>query len=96
MFDAVDNQTEPVPKPVRCIYCNSSDVAKHGCSETGEQRYRCRNDECPHVTFMCSYMNFGCFPEIKNKVTDMALNGSGIHDTARVLEIAPPTVIKEL
>ena len=85
-----------VLEPVRCIYCNSSDVAKHGFSETGEQRYRCCNDECSHVTFMCSYTNLGCLPEIENKVADMALNGSGIRDTARVLEIAPSTVVKEL
>lgn len=85
-----------VLEPIRCIYCNSSNVMKHGRSETGEQRYRCCNDECRHVTFMCSYMNLGCLTEIKNKVIDMALNGSGIRDTARVLDIGPPTVIKEL
>jgi hypothetical protein len=45
---------------------------------------------------MCSYTNLGCLPEIKSKVEDMALNGSGIRDTARVLEISPSTVIKEL
>ena len=85
-----------VLEPVRCIHCDSSDVVKHGCSEIGEQRYRCCNDECSHVTFMLSYTNLGCLPEIENKVVDMALNGSGIRDTARVLDISPPTVIKEL
>ena len=45
---------------------------------------------------MCSYANLGCLPEIGGKVVDMALNGSGIRDTARVLDIGPPTVIKEL
>ena len=52
-----------VLEPVRCIHCDSSDVVKHGCSETGEQRYRCCNDECSHVTFMLSYTNIGCLPE---------------------------------
>ncbi len=45
---------------------------------------------------MLSYANLGCLPEIESKVVDMALNGSGIRDTARVLDVAPPTVIKEL
>ena len=85
-----------VLEPVRCIHCSSSDVVKHGCSETGEQRYRCCNDKCSHVTFMLSYTNRGCLQEIKDKVVDMALNASGIRDTARVLGISPPTVIKEL
>jgi transposase-like protein len=35
-------------------------------------------------------------PEVKNKIIDMAINGSGIRDTARVLEISPTTVINEL
>jgi transposase-like protein len=35
-------------------------------------------------------------PEIKEQIVDMALNGSGIRDTARVLKISPTTVINEL
>ncbi len=85
-----------VLEPVCCIHCGNSDVIKHGCLKTGKQRFFCRNDACPHVTFIRDYTNLGCLTEIKNKVVDMALNGSGIRDTARVLDISPPTVIKEL
>jgi insertion element IS1 protein InsB len=35
-------------------------------------------------------------PEVKEHIIDMALNGSGIRDTARVLKISPTTVISEL
>jgi len=42
------------------------------------------------------YSNQGYLTEVKLKVTDMAMNGSGIRDTARVLKISPVTVIKEL
>jgi len=35
-------------------------------------------------------------PEVKKRIIDMALNGSGIRDTARVLEISPNTVMSEL
>ena len=34
--------------------------------------------------------------KVKEQIVDMALNGSGIRDTARVLYISTSTVIKEL
>jgi transposase-like protein len=34
--------------------------------------------------------------EVKQKIVDMALNGSGVRDTARVLHVSPATVIREL
>jgi transposase-like protein len=33
-------------------------------------------------------------PEVKEKIAEMAMNGSGIRDTARVLRISPSTVIR--
>ena len=38
----------------------------------------------------------GYLPEVKQQITEMALNGSGIRDTARVLRISPTTVIEAL
>jgi len=38
----------------------------------------------------------GRAPEIRRQVIDMAINGSGIRDTARVLRISPTTVIAVL
>jgi transposase-like protein len=38
----------------------------------------------------------GRSPVIKEQIIDIALNGSGIRDTARVLQISPTTVINEL
>jgi transposase-like protein len=38
----------------------------------------------------------GAIPEVKQQIVDMALNASGIRDTARVLHVSPTTVIKEL
>lgn len=34
--------------------------------------------------------------ELKQKIVDMALNGSGVRDTTWVLHISPATVIREL
>jgi transposase-like protein len=33
---------------------------------------------------------------VKEQIVDMAMNASGIRDTARVLHISPTTVINEL
>ena len=81
---------------VRCPYCHSDDVIKGGKTDTGKQRYRCHNAACPHRSFLCDPAYKGRLPEIKQQVIDMSRNGSGIRDTARVLQISPTTVINEL
>jgi transposase-like protein len=42
------------------------------------------------------YTYAGQLPEVKQQIVDMAMNASGIRDTARVLHISPTTVLKEL
>ena len=78
--------------PVICPNCNSENVIKHGKSGEGKQRYRCLNSECTKNTFILDYSYQGCLAQTKETIIDMALNGSGIRDTARVLKIAPNTV----
>jgi insertion element IS1 protein InsB len=85
-----------VLEPVLCPDCQSSDVVKHGQSAAGKQRYKCRNPECRRSTFIKHYSYRGYLREVKQQITQMALNGSGIRDTARVLSISPTTVIEEL
>ncbi|MBD3886830.1 IS1 family transposase [Phormidium tenue FACHB-886] len=85
-----------VLEPVLCPDCGSDDVVKHGRSEAGKQRYKCRNSECRRSTFIQAYGYRGYLPEVKQQIADMALNGSGIRDTARVLRTSPTTVIEEL
>jgi insertion element IS1 protein InsB len=82
--------------PVRCPYCQSDQVIKGGQTETGKQRYRCQQAHCSHRSFVLEPTYNGRLPEIKAQIIDMALNGSGIRDTARVLKISPTTVINEL
>ena len=82
--------------PVRCIHCQSSDVVKNGKSAEGKQRYLCRNDDCPHRTFILDYSYQGRLKEVKQKVVEMTLNRSGIRDTARVLHISTNTVTNEI
>ena len=42
------------------------------------------------------YHNTGWVPEVKRQMAEMALNGSGIRDTARVLRVSPVTVLRVL
>src|SRR5215813_12229170 len=81
---------------LHCPHCQGTDIVRHGTTRQGKQRYRCR--PCPErgCTFLLKYAYAGQSPEIKQQIVDMALNASGIRDTARVLHVSPSTVIKEL
>jgi transposase-like protein len=46
--------------------------------------------------FLLEYSYAGQSPEVKQQIVDMAMNTSGIRDTARVLHVSPTTVLKEL
>ncbi len=81
--------------PIHCPYCESTNVVKRGKTDIGKQRYLCKNENCTHKTFILDYSYNGYLPEVKQKIVDMALNGSGIRNTARVLHISPNTVIDE-
>ena len=79
--------------PVHCPHCQSTEVMKAGKQANGTQRYRCQNRQCARRIFLLLYQDRGRMPEIRRQVVAMALNGSGIRDTARVLRISPTTVI---
>ena len=81
---------------VHCPYCHTADVIKYGITDQGKQRYRCQNADGPRHTFILDYSYKGRLPAIKEQIVDMARNGSGIRDIARVLRISPTTVIEEL
>ena len=81
---------------VQCPYCHSTKVIKAGKQANGTQRYRCQNEQCARRIFLLHYQDRGRMPEIRRQVVDMAINGSGVRDTARVLRISPTTVIAVL
>jgi len=60
-------------------------MVKYGTVAEDKQRYRHR--ACPERgrTFLLAYTYAGQSPAIKRQIVDMAMNASGIHDTARVL-----------
>jgi transposase-like protein len=85
-----------ITQVLHCPYCQGIDIVKHGTMPEGKQRYRCR--ACPERgrTFLLAYTYAGQSPAVKQQMVDMAMNASGIRDTARVLHVSPTTVIKEL
>ncbi len=82
--------------PVLCPSCKCDHVVKRGKTELGKQRYLCLNPECGKNTFILDYTYHGYLPGVKEQIIDMAMNGSGIRDTARVLRISSGTVISEI
>ena len=82
--------------PVRCPHWGSAQMVKRGKTENAKQRYLCQQQDCPVKTFMLDYAYNGCLLQVKQQIIEMALNGSGIRDTARVLKMSPTTVINAL
>ena len=83
-------------EPIHCTTCDGVDIVKNGKSPAGKQRYLCRNSECCRRSFILKYSYRGHLSEVKQQIVDMALNDSGIRDTARVLKVSPTTVIEQL
>ena len=81
---------------VQCPECGSEEVVRYGRQPNGEQRYRCNNPVCRRRIFLGQYPNTEWMPQVKQQMVEMALNGSGIRDTARVLGVSPTTVITTL
>lgn len=81
---------------VRCPRCGSDEIIKRGKTDAGSQRYWCRNAACAQGSFLLEYRYQGSQPLVKRQIVDMALNGSGIRDTARVLGISKDTVLSSL
>lgn len=83
-------------REVICPHCKGNQIMKAGRSAKGTQRYRCQNENCSTKTFMLEYRYRAYQRGIKEQVIDMAINGSGVRDTARVLKIDKGTIISTL
>ncbi len=81
---------------INCPKCSGTKIMKSGKSNKGVQRYCCKNLVCEMNTFMLSYKNKAYEAGIKKKILDMAINGGGIRDTARVLGINRNTVMSTI
>ena len=81
---------------VICPNCGSNHIIKAGRSTKGIQRYGCQNQGCQTKTFMKQYCYKAYESGIKEQIVEVAINGSGIRDTARVLKISKGAVIDTL
>jgi transposase-like protein len=81
---------------IRCPHCQSDAVVKYGKASNGKERFRCQQSAQCGRTFLRSYAYPGCLPRVKQQIVEMTLNGSGIRDIVRVLQVGPNTVLKEL
>ena len=68
---------------LHCPYCQGTDIIRHGKTRHGKQRYCCQETLCDGRTFLLDYSYAGHSAEIKQQIVDMAMNASGIRDTAR-------------
>ena len=75
-------------KVVTCPRCGSENVRKFGFDKNNNQRYECKNINCDKKIFILEYNNNGCVEGIDDKIIKMTLNGRGIRDISRVLEIS--------
>ncbi len=77
---------------VRCPFCNSENVSKHGHNKTGKRVYHCKNAECTHKYFVEEYTYKAYNPEVRQQVLQMAVDGTGTRATGRILGISKDTV----
>ena len=85
-----------ITQTLHCPYCPGVDIVKNGKTPQQKQRYQCREEPCSGRTFILNDAYPGQSRKVKDVIVNMALNGSGIRDTARVLQVSTSTVIKEL
>ena len=87
---------------IKCTHCSGTDLQKNGHSENGTQRWRCLN--C-RKSFQLSYRYNARKPGVKEQITVLTLNSSGVRDTSyfvrstsigRSLKINKNTIIAEL
>ena len=78
---------------LHCPNCQGTDIVRHSKTRPGKQRYRCREKHCAGHTFLLDYSYPGQSPAVKEQIVEMALNASGIRDTARVLHVSTNTVM---
>ena len=86
-----------ITQVLHCTYFQSTDIVRHGSTPEDKPRYRCRACRLGRGrTFLLEYAYAGQAPEVKQQIVDMAMNASGLRDTARVRHVSSTTVLKEV
>jgi transposase-like protein len=83
-----------ITQVLHCPSCQGTDIVRHGTTSEGKQRSGCRACRLGRGrTFLLAYAYAGLSPAVKQQIVEMAMNASGIRDTARVLHVSPTTVL---
>ena len=78
---------------ILCPYCASDNLQKNGKSITGFQRWYCKL--CKKY-FQREYRYNARKQGVKDQIIELTLNGSGVRDIGRVLQINKNTVVSVL
>ena len=78
---------------VKCVHCESENVVRNGKHSNSKQRLKCK--KCGK-TFQEEYSSHGAKPKNKLLIVKLSLNGSGIRDISRVLNVSQNTVLSVL
>jgi hypothetical protein len=81
---------------LHCPYGQGTDSIRPDQTRHGQQRSGCQEAVCDGRTVLVDDSYAGHAAEIKQPLVAMAMNASGIRDTARVLHGSPTTGITEL
>ena len=81
-----------ITQKVKYCYCESDDLIRAG-KQSGRQRVKCK---ICNKTFQLEYTYEACKSGVTDKIEQMAHNGNGIRDTARLLHINKNTVMTYL
>jgi transposase-like protein len=73
-----------ITQVLHCLHYHGTDIVRHGKALQGKQRYRCRETACQGHTFLLDSSYPGQSQHIKEQIVEMAMNASGIRDTARL------------
>lgn len=78
---------------ISCRYCPSKDLVKNGHSCAGTQLYKCKG--CDRA-FQLDYKYHACKMGIESQIESQILNGSGIRDIGRNLQISKDIIVSRL
>lgn len=76
-----------------CPHYGSALIYRHGKNPAGHERFRYRECRC---IFQLARSYQARKPGVKDHIVNMALNGAGVRNTARMLKISINTVIRTL
>ena len=81
---------------VKCPKCKSIEANKYGYGAKGQQRYKCKNTECMTKIFQLEYHYNACRFGVEADIIRRTVNGGGMRDTVRSMEISRYKVNKTL